>query len=191
MKLRTLELKDRQAWQDWLAANHDQADEIWLIYYKKATGIPSLAYQDTLDVALCYGWIDSLIKKIDEQRYARKFTPRKDDSKWSLVNKKRVEQLIQDGLMTEHGLNKVEAAKRSGSWDAPVQKPKLDFKMPSEFAEALKINPEAEETYYKLAPSYQKQYLAWIATAKRSETKQKRVQESIKLLREGKKLGLK
>ncbi len=188
--MKTLELTDRKTWRNWLIENHDQEDEIWLIYYKKATGIPSISYHDSLDEALCFGWIDSLIKKIDDQKYARKFTPRKVDSKWSLVNKKRVELLIRDGLMTEFGLIKVEAAKRSGSWNAPVQKPKLDFEMPAEFAEALKNNPQAEDTFNNLAPSYQKQYLAWIGTAKRSETKQKRIKESIRLLSEGKKLGL-
>ena len=188
--MKTLELKDRAAWRDWLADNHDRETEIWLIYFKKETGIPSIEYADSLDEALCYGWVDSLIKKIDEQRYARKFTPRKDDSKWSLVNKTRVEQLIQDGRMTEHGLKKVEAARQSGSWDSPVQKPKLDFKMPAEFAEALKDNPRAEAAFKGLAASHQKQYLAWIITAKRPETRQKRIAESIQLLKDGKKLGL-
>ena len=189
--MKSLEMKDRHAWRDWLSKNHDQEDEIWLIYYKKETGIPSIAYQDSLDEALCFGWIDRLIKKIDDQKYARKFTPRKDDSKWSLVNKTRVTELTREGLMNEHGLKKVEAAKRSGSWDAPVQKPKLDFKMPDEFSDALKSNPQAQEAFNNLAPSYQKQYLAWIGTAKRSETRRKRIRESIQLLREGKKLGLK
>lgn len=188
--MKTLELKDRQAWREWLKTNHVREDEVWLIYYKKATGIPSLKYHDTLDEALCFGWVDSLIKKIDEERYARKFTPRREDSKWSLVNKTRAEELIQKGLMTEHGLIKIEAAKRSGSWHTPVEKPAQDFSMPEEFAEALRNNPRAEESFNNLAPTYQKQYLGWIMTAKRSETKQKRIEESIKLLREGKRLGL-
>jgi len=188
--MKTIELRDRTEWRAWLAENHDRENEIWLIYYKKATGIPSIEYGDSLDEALCFGWVDSLIKKIDEQKYARKFTPRKDDSKWSLVNKRRVEQLIQDGLMTEYGLKKVKAAKRSGSWDAPVQKPKMDFKMPAEFAEALKNNPQAEATFNSFAPTYQKQYLGWIVTAKRPETREKRIMESIQLLSQGKKLGL-
>jgi uncharacterized protein YdeI (YjbR/CyaY-like superfamily) len=189
--MKSLEIKDRRAWRTWLTENHDREDEIWLVYYKKATGIPSISYQDSLDEALCLGWIDSLIKKIDDQKYARKFTPRKDESKWSLVNKKRVEQLIREGSMTEYGLKKVEAAKRSGSWDAPGQKPKLEYKMLAEFSEALENNPQAKETFTDLAPSYQKQYLAWISTAKRSETRQKRITESINLLNKGNKLGLK
>ena len=152
--------------------------------------MPTIEYSDSLDEALCYGWVDSLIKKIDERKYARKFTPRKDNSKWSLVNKERVERLIQDGMMTAHGMKMVEAAKRSGSWDKPIQKPKMDFEMPVEFIEALKNNPQAEEYFSNLAPTYQKQYLGWIITAKRTDTKQKRITESIQLLNEGKKLGL-
>jgi uncharacterized protein YdeI (YjbR/CyaY-like superfamily) len=188
--MKTIELKNRTEWRDWLAANYARETEIWLVYYKKATGIPSIQYAESLDEALCYGWVDSLIKKIDGQRYARKFTPRKDDSKWSLVNKTRVEQLIRDGRMTEHGLKKVEAARRSASWDSPGQQPKLDFTMPAEFAEALKSNLQAQSTFDGLTVTYQKQYLAWIITAKRPETRQKRIAESIKLLSEGKKLGL-
>jgi uncharacterized protein YdeI (YjbR/CyaY-like superfamily) len=188
--MKTVECKTRAEWRAWLAENHERENEIWLVYYKKATGIPCIAYGDSLDEALCYGWVDSLIKKIDEEKYARKFTPRKDESQWSLVNKKRVQELIRDGLMTKHGLLKVEAAKRSGSWDAPVSKPELDLKMPPEFAQALKDNPRAEATFKALAPTYQKQYLAWIVTAKRPETREKRIAEALQLLSEGKKLGL-
>ena len=188
--MKTIEFKARSEWRAWLARNYNQESEIWLIYYKKATGIPSIEYSDSLDEALCFGWVDSLIKKIDNRKYARKFTPRKDDSRWSVVNKERVEQLIQDGIMSEPGLKKVEAAKRSGNWEAPVQKPKLDLKMPTEFAEALKSNPQAEATFNDLAQSHQKQYLGWIVTAQRPDTRQKRIEKSIQMLNEGKKLGL-
>jgi len=189
--MKTIECKTRADWRSWLAENHGRVKEVWLVYYKKRTGLPSITYGDSLDEALCFGWVDSLIKRIDDAKYVRKFTPRKDDSKWSVVNKQRVEQLIQEGLMTEHGLIKVEAAKRSGSWDHPVQKPKLDFEMPTEFATALQENPPAEETFNQLAPTYQKQYIGWISVAKRPETKEKRIKESLRLLAEGKKLGLK
>jgi len=100
--MKTLEIKNRGEWRAWLAENHDRESEIWLVYYKKATGIPGIEYKDSLDEALCFGWVDSLIKKIDEQKYARKFTPRKDESQWSLVNKKRVEELIRDGLTIDN-----------------------------------------------------------------------------------------
>jgi len=189
--MKTLELNTREAWRAWLTENHDQVEEIWLVYYKKETGIPTLDYGETRDEALCFGWVDSLIKKIDDTKYTRKFTPRKDSSKWSKVNKARVETLIKEGLMTEHGLKKVDAAKRSGSWANPVEKPSMDFKMPADFAQALKDHPQAENTYNNLSPSHQKQYLGWIVTAKRPETRQKRINEAVKLLVQGKRLGLK
>ena len=189
--MKTVEAKNRAEWRTWLAAHHDKEAEIWLVHYKKETGKASVDYEASVGEALCYGWIDSIIKKLDEMKYARKFTPRKDDSKWSPSNKKRVEKLLKEGLMTEHGLQKVEAAKCSGKWDAPDQRPRLTFEMPAEFAEALRKNKKAQETFEKLAPTYQKQYLGWIEVAKRPETRQKRIKESIRLLAEGKKLGLK
>jgi len=188
--MKTLEFKDRTEWRAWLADNHDRQVEIWLVYYKKATGIPCIEYGESVEEALCFGWVDSLIRKIDEHSYARKFTPRKDNSVWSQLNKQRVEKLIREGLMTEHGLKKVEAAKRSGRWDAPAQSPKIDFEMPAEFAQALSKNPQAEEVFNNLSLSHQKQYLRWIITAKRPETREKRVAESIQLLSGGKELGL-
>ncbi len=189
--MKTVEVKNRAEWRAWLAANHDKETEIWLVYYKKGIGISSIEYADSLDEALCFGWVDSLIKRLDDTKYARKFTPRKDNSKWSLVNKRRVEQLIRDGLMTEHGMKKVEAARKSGSWDNPVQKPDLTFEMPPDLAGALRKNPAAEIAFNKLAPTHQKQYIIWVATAKQPATKEKRIAESIRLLAEGKKLGLK
>ena len=189
--MKTVEVKNRAEWRAWLTANYDKEVEVWLIYYKKKTGKTSVEYGASVEEALCYGWVDSIIKKLDDTKYARKFTPRKESSKWSPSNKKRVEQLIREGLMTEHGLEKVEAAKRAGNWDNLVQKPKLTFEMPPEFAEALRKDKRAQETFNKLAPTYQKQYLGWIEVAKRPDTKAKRINESIRLLAEGKKLGLK
>lgn len=190
MTMKTLEVQDQAAWRAWLAEHHDSEAEIWLVFHKKETGIPSLQYGDALDEALCYGWVDSLIKALDGRSYARKFTPRKDDSKWSLVNKKRAEALIQEGRMTEHGLQKIEAARRTGSWDAATQRPKLHIEMPAEFAEALQAHPQAEAAFNALPPSQQKPYLTWILTAKRPETRAKRIAESLQLLSEGKALGL-
>ena len=188
--MQTLEVENQAAWRAWLAAHHEQETEIWLVYYKKGTGIPCVAYPDSVDEALCFGWVDSLIKRLDEKRYARKFTPRKDSSKWSPSNIQRVERLIAEGRMTEHGLRKVEAARQSGSWDNPVQGPELAFEMTPEFAAALKENKRAAEFFNSLAPTHQKQYLGWIEAAKRQETKEKRIKESIRLLAAGEKLGL-
>ena len=188
--MKTLEFKDRTEWRAWLTENHDRQAEIWLVYYKKATGIPCIEYEDSVEEALCFGWVDSLIRKIDECSYARKFTPRKDNSVWSQLNKQRVEKLIREGLMTEHGLKKVEAARRSGRWDAPAQRPKIDLEMPAEFIQALSKNPQAEAVFNNLSLSHQKQYLRWITTAKRPETREKRIAESIQMLSQGKELGL-
>jgi len=189
--METIEVKDRAEWRAWLFENHNRVSDVWLVYYKKETGISSISYEDSLDEALCFGWVDSLIKKLDETKYARKFTPRKDNSNWSLVNKKRVEILTSNGLMTEHGLKKVQAAKLSGSWERPVQKPKMDLEMPAEFAEALQDNPQAAEAFKSLPASHQKQYMLWIVMAKKPETRHNRIEESVRMLKEGKKLGLK
>ena len=189
--MKTLIVEDRAVWRSWLAANHDCETEIWLVYYKKDTLKPCVQYGASVEEALCYGWVDSLIKKIDHTKYARKFTPRKDKSKWSPSNIKRVQKMIASGLMTSHGLAKVEAAMRSGRWQNPVSKPTLKYHVPPKFAQALKQNKSAQITFNQLAPTYQKQYLAWIEVAVRSETKEKRIQESIRLLSAGKKLGLK
>ena len=188
--MKTVHAKNRAEWRKWLTANHKRVTEVWLIYYKKETGKTSIAYGASVEEALCFGWVDSLIKNLDDTKYARKFTPRKSESRWSRSNKKRVEKLIAEGLMTEHGLRLVEAAKRNGNWDGPEQKLKLTFEITPEFAEALAKNRQAKETFDKLAASYQKQYLGWIEVAKGIENRQRRIAESIQLLEAGKKLGL-
>jgi uncharacterized protein YdeI (YjbR/CyaY-like superfamily) len=189
--MNAIEVKNRAEWRAWLAANHNTEKEIWLVYYKGKQGKSFIEYDASVEEALCYGWVDSIIKKLDDTKYARKFTPRKDSSKWSIVNKKRILKLIEDGMMTEHGLKKIEAAKRSGNWDNPVRKPQLKYEMPSEFIKALKENKHAQKAFENLSPTYQKQYLGWIEVAKLPETKKRRIKEAIKLLAEGKKLGLK
>jgi uncharacterized protein YdeI (YjbR/CyaY-like superfamily) len=188
--MKTLEANDRAAWRAWLAANHDKETEVWLVYYKKASGKTSIGYDESVEEALCFGWVDSIIKKIDEEKYARKFTPRKPSSQWSQSNINRVGKMIQAGLMTEHGMALVEAAKQSGNWDNPVRPPKLSFDLPPEFKKALDENKKAKEYFEGLAKTYKKQYIGWISTAKRAETKEKRIRESIKLLEKGQKLGL-
>ncbi|MEK6256062.1 MAG: YdeI/OmpD-associated family protein, partial [Chloroflexota bacterium] len=188
--MNTLVAKNRSEWRAWLSSNHDQVSEIWLVYYKKASGKTSIAYNESVEEALCYGWVDSIIKTIDEEKYARKFTPRKPDSQWSESNIKRVEAMIAAGLMTEHGMALVEAAKSSGSWDNPVTPPKFGDELPQEFLAALDENKKAKNFFESLSKTYQKQYIGWIVSAKRAETRQKRIRESITLLEQGQKLGL-
>lgn len=181
--------KTSAAWREWLQNNHDKTNGVWLLFFKKGTGKSSIEYEVAVEEALCFGWIDSIIKKIDDEKYVRKFTPRKDKSKWSELNKKRVEKLIQDNRMTEIGLAKIETAKRNGQWDKP-DRPNIQFDIPKEFQAALGQNRKAREHFDQLAPTYQKQYIGWIAIAKRPETKEKRIKEAIDLLEKGQKLGL-
>jgi len=185
-----LYVTNRDDWREWLIKNYDVTKEVWLIYYKKHTGKPSVTYDDTVEEALCFGWIDSTIKRIDNERFARKFTPRKARSKWSKANKERARKMIMTGKMTEAGLTKIKAAKRSGEWfkTAPARK-KLDI--PSYVNEKLAKNQKALANFNNLAQSYKKQYIGWITSAKREETRRRRLAEAIKLLEKNEKLGMK
>ena len=158
---------------------------MWLVFHKLHSGRASIAYEDALDEALCFGWVDSLIKRLDDARYARKFTPRKPDSKWSTANRKRYAQLKASGRLTPHGLNRAPTAR---SYDAPMPFPS---KVPQYIQEALRKRPRAWNYFESLAPSYRRMYIGWIDSAKQQETKTRRLQEAIRLLTAGKKLGLK
>lgn len=184
-------VKTRQKWRDWLAKHYckEQAG-IWLVFYKKAARKPSLVYEEAVEEALCFGWIDSIIKRKDGARFVRKFTPRKADSVWSELNKRRVAKLVKEGRMTPIGLNLVRKAKASGMWDKDAR-PDIDWSVPGELLEVFEENPQAEAFFEQLAPSYQKHYIGWIQSAKRPDTRAKRVRESIALLARRQKLGLK
>lgn len=188
--MKELYFKSRKQWRRWLAENHAMETGVWLLFYKKNTGLPSMEYGDVVEEALCYGWIDSVIKKIDERKFARKVTPRNDNSKWSAANMKRADKLIEQGLMTRAGLQKIEAARKNGQYK-PERPPKVSFTMPEELKKALVKNKKAGKFFNELAPSYRKHFIGWVTTAKRPETKSRRIRESIRLLEQGKKLGLK
>lgn len=188
--MKQLYFSNRDKWRDWLGRHYATESGIWLVFYKKETSKPTIDYEAAVEEALCFGWIDSIIKKIDEEKYARKFTPRKDNSYWSELNKKRAGKMIKAGRMTDPGLAKIEAAKKTGLWEQ-TSRPNISLDMPLEFARALDKNKKAKENFEKLAPSYRKYYIGWIQTAKRDETKEKRIRGSIQLLAKGKRLGLK
>jgi len=183
-------LTNRKDWRTWLNKNHDKEKEIWLVYYKKHTGKPRVPYDDAVEEALCFGWIDSIVKTIDDETYMQKFTPRKAKSNWSDSNKKRVERLIGLGAMTKAGLDKIEIAKTNGSWDKVITATK-SFEMPEELQSALEMNESAKDFFEILTPSCQRQYIGWIASAKKAVTKQKRVKEAMSLLSKKQKLGMK
>jgi len=188
--IRQLYVADREQWRDWLSKNHTTKAGVWLIFYKKETSRPTISYEAAVEEAICFGWIDGIIKKVDVARYARKFTPRSDKSKWSLLNKKRANKMIKEGRMTEIGLAKIKAAKKTGLWDKDAR-PQILFDIPPEFEKALARNKKAKENFDKLSASYRRHYIGWITVAKRPETKKRRINESIDLLEKGQKLGLK
>ena len=188
--MKQLYLPNRNKWREWLGQHYATASGICLVFYKKGTSKPTIDYEAAVEEALCFGWIDSIIKKIDERKYARKFTPRKDKSYWSELNKKRAGKMIKEGRMTDAGLAKKKAAKKTRQW-GQTGRPNISLDMPLEFTRALDKNKKAKESFEKLARSYRKHYIGWIQSAKRDETKEKRIRESVSLLAKGKRLGLK
>ena len=183
-ELKTLEVRTRQQWRAWLANHHTTSPGIWLVFYKAHTGVKSMAYEDAVREALCFGWIDSLIKRLDDDRYALKITPRKPTSKWSALNRKRWRELKAAGFLTRAGLM---AAPTNNTYAPKPVIPDL----PAYIAKELKRNPKAWEFFRKLAPTYRRDFVVWIHIAKRPETRDKRLRHSIDLLAAGKKLGLK
>ena len=181
--------KSRNAWRKWLEKHHRHTTEVWLVFYKRHTGKPTLSYSDAVEEALCFGWIDGIRKSVDDERYMHRFTPRKRGSKWSDSNKQRVARMIEAGLMQPAGEAAVNEAKASGRWNEPSQ-PGTDLSMPPELDERLGKDARARAFFSSLAPSYRRQFVAWIATAKRAETRERRADEALRLLRAGKKLGM-
>ena len=178
-------------WRAWLVDHHAQEQEIWLVYFKAASGQPSIDYETSVEEALCYGWIDSIIQKIDNEKYARKFNPRRPGSFWSATNKRRMEKLISEGRMTPIGLGKYDPQAQESSSEVGQKIKRAEIPIPAEIKQAVEANQRARENFQRLAPSYQRQYMSWVLSAKRVETQQKRLAEVITLLEQGKKLGLK
>jgi uncharacterized protein YdeI (YjbR/CyaY-like superfamily) len=184
----TLHVTKRDAWRAWLAEHHASETEIWLIFHKKHSGQPRVSYDDAVEEALCFGWVDSIVKRIDDDKYAQKFSPRRDWTKWSESNKKRMLQLIADGRMTKAGTAQLDLAVLR---EPPPAKPSKDAPLPRFVKQALMASPKAWEFFQGLAPSYRRDYLAWIMDAKKEETRQRRLREAVSLLEQNKKLGMK
>lgn len=183
-------MSGRETWRAWLERNHTLKRAVWLRFYKKHTRRPGVSYSDAVEEALCFGWIDSLVKRVDDERYVRKFTPRKRGSVWSEANKRRVERLIREGRMTEAGLAKIETAQASGEW-AKRRVREKSLAVPAFFEDALATNKRALKNFTALAPSHKRNLVGWVASAKRKETRKRRLAEAIAVLERGEKLGLK
>ncbi len=185
----TLYVTNRIDWRDWLQSNHQLKKEIWLVYYKKHTGIERIPYDDAVEEALCFGWIDSIVKRVDDETYVQKFSPRKPRSIWSALNKERVGKMIKSGLMTKAGLEKIKEAKKSGKWDEAYTSKKV-VEIPSDLTIALSKNKVASTNFLNFADSYKNMYINWVNSAKKEETRQRRIMEVVNRASKNKKPGM-
>lgn len=166
--------QDRASWRCWLEENHEQATEAWLTIRKKGARAECIYLEEAVLEALCFGWIDGHLKKLDDARYALRFAPRKPDSVWSVHNIRRVQQLIADGLMTEAGLKKIRQGQESGQWDAAIRREQVD-EIPSDLEKALRNHKGGLAAFRELPASRKKQLIYWLETAKRPEMRQRRI----------------
>jgi uncharacterized protein YdeI (YjbR/CyaY-like superfamily) len=190
----TLSVQTAGEWRAWLEQHHQLEQEVWLVFWKAHTGQPCISYEDALDEALCYGWIDSLIQKIDEQRYARKFTPRTNTANWSEVNQRKVARLIRAGRMTQAGLDKLGSLTLS-DLEALAARPRepraAEVSVPDEVQASLQASGLAWQNFCQMMPSQRRIYIGWITSAKRRETFDRRIQEAIARLEQNQPLGMK
>lgn len=174
-----LYFKNAQEWREWLHENHLASSGVELVFYRVNSEMESMRWEEAVQVALCYGWIDSTVRKLDEDRRKQSFGPRKDKSVWSKLNKSYIEQLMADNRMHESGLRKIEIAKQNGTWTA------LDavesHEIPDDLQQAFDQNTIAWTNYQNFSATYRKGYLYWLNQAKREETRKNRIAEIIKL----------
>jgi uncharacterized protein YdeI (YjbR/CyaY-like superfamily) len=184
-ELEFLDVRTRAKWRAWLEKHHASSRGVWMVFHKAHTNVNSLSYEDFVREALCHGWIDSLVKRLDDDRFAIKVTPRKPTSKWSDINRRRWKELKAAGLLSPAGLA---AAPTENNKYAP--KPEIP-ELPGYIAKAIKSNAGAWSFFQTLPRRERRNYVVWIHLAKRPETRERRIRESIALLASGKKLGLK
>lgn len=168
---------DALTWRRWLETNHQVVQGVWLIIYKKESGIPSVYYPEAVDEALCFGWVDSLGNKRDEQSYYQYFSPRKPKSNWSGVNKAKVERLLLAGKMMPAGLKMVELAKRTGTWTALEDVE--NCVVPADLEAALALQPQALAHWQAFPPSAKRGILQWLSAAKQAATRERRIVEIV------------
>jgi uncharacterized protein YdeI (YjbR/CyaY-like superfamily) len=174
-----LEFADSEQWRTWLKHNHAVEKQVWVLIYKKKFRKMGLSLDPAIEQALCYGWIDSTLKSIDERCYALRFSPRGHHSPWSISNINRVAKLIAAGKMTSAGLAKISEAKENGEWEAAIQRENTDV-IPDILLQALQDKSGALKAYQALTNSRKKQYIYWLQNAKREDTRNRRIQKIIK-----------
>lgn len=178
-ELDTFYPKSQQEWREWLAKNHLSKHSVWVVFYKKASKVPTISWSEAVDEALCFGWIDSVKKSIDKDSSIQYFSKRKAVSTWSKINKEKIKQLTEKGLMMPAGIKCVEIAKQNGSWTIFDNAEALI--LPKDFEQKLNTVPEAKDYFFSLSKSMKKNILQWLVLAKREETRQKRIDEVITL----------
>lgn len=184
-----LNFKDREEWRSWLEKNHDREDGVWLFHFKKSSGMVGVTHEEAVEEALCYGWIDSKLKSVDVEKFALKYSLRKAGSVWSRINKEKAEKMIRVGKMTGAGLEKIEEAKRAGSWQNAYTNIKRD-RIPADLKKALMENDRAWSNFENFANSYRNMYIGWVIGAKTPGTRRKRIARVVKQSIENKKLLL-
>jgi uncharacterized protein YdeI (YjbR/CyaY-like superfamily) len=175
----------RNDWRKWLKKNHQSKQSVWLMCYKKKSNVPSISWSDAVDEALCFGWIDSVRKTIDDERFIQFYGKRKPRGTWSKINKEKVKQLIADGLMAEAGLKSIELAKQNGSWTILDEVEELVI--PEDLIKEFKLHPGSKHYFSGLSKSARKAILQWLILAKQPETRQRRASEIAILASKGQK----
>lgn len=182
-----LQLASPEEWEAWLEAEHASSDGVWLKFAKKGSGVTTVVYAEALDVALCFGWIDSQVMTLDERFYLQKFTPRRSRSKWSKINVEKIEALTKAGRMRPAGLEQVELAKADGRWNAAYSSP-ANMTEPPDLKKALKASPKAAEFWARLNKSNRYAVIYQLEDAKKPETRERRLAKFIGMLERGEKL---
>jgi uncharacterized protein YdeI (YjbR/CyaY-like superfamily) len=177
--IKTFYPKSRQEWREWLQNNHDKEQSVWLIYYKKKSNIPTVIYSEAVDEALCFGWIDSKAKPLDEEKFMQFFSRRKPKSVWSKVNKEKIKRLTDEGLMATAGFEIIEKAKQNGSWTILDEAEALII--PKDLDNEFQKRPNAKKYFFGLSRSDKRNILQWLILAKRQETREKRIVEIVEL----------
>jgi len=178
-EIETFYPRSRQEWRNWLQENHAKKQSVWLIYYKKKSNVSTILYSDAVDEALCFGWIDSKSKPIDEHKFMQFFSKRKEKSVWSKVNKEKIERLTKEGLMTNAGYEIIEKAKQNGSWNILDEAEALHI--PEDLEGEFDKRPNAKLYFLSLSRSDKRNILQWLILAKRQETREKRITEIVEL----------
>jgi uncharacterized protein YdeI (YjbR/CyaY-like superfamily) len=174
-------------WEAWLDAEHASSEGVWLKFAKRGSGVETVVYAEALDVALCYGWIDSQVARLDERFYLQKFTPRRARSRWSQINRKKIEELTKQGRMKPAGLEQVDLAKADGRWEAAYASP-ANVEVPDDLQAALEASPKAAEFWETLNKSNRYAIVFQLADAKKPETRARRLEKFVGMLERGEKL---